>query len=57
MITSDVILKSLGEVGSTVLFIFLGTIVIETILYLILVRWLKYKYALPFMLVAPAAIG
>lgn len=57
MITTEVILKSLSEVGSTVLLILVGTVVIEALLYLILVKWLKYKYALPFMLLAPAAIG
>jgi arabinogalactan oligomer/maltooligosaccharide transport system permease protein len=57
MITSEVILKSLSEVGSTVLLILVGSVVIEALLYLILVKWLKYKYALPFMLLAPAAVG
>lgn len=57
MITNEVILKSLSEVGSTVLLILVGTVAIEALLYLILVKWLKYKYALPFMLLAPAAIG
>jgi len=57
MITSEVILKSLSEVGSTVLMILAGTVVVEALLYLLLVKWLKYKYALPFMLLAPAAIG
>lgn len=57
MITSEVILKSLSEVGSTVLLILAGTFVVEALLYLVLVKWLKYKYALPFMLLAPAAIG
>ncbi len=57
MITSDVITRSLTEVGSTVLFILIGTVILEALLYLILVRLLKYKYALPFMLVAPAAVG
>lgn len=57
MITNEVILKSLSEVGSTVLWILAGTVLIEALLYYILVKWLKYKYALPFMLLAPAAIG
>jgi len=57
MITNEVILKSLSEVGSTVLIILVGTVAIEALLYLILVKWLKYKYALPFMLLTPAAIG
>jgi len=57
MITWEVILKSLGEVGATVLVILLGTVVLEVILYFVLMKWLKYKYALPFMLVAPAIVG
>lgn len=57
MITSEVILKSLSEVGTTVLFILVGTVLVEALLYLILVKWLKYKYALPFMLLTPAVIG
>jgi arabinogalactan oligomer/maltooligosaccharide transport system permease protein len=57
MITNEVILKSLSEVGSTVLLILAGTVLIEALLYFILVKWVKYKYALPFMLLAPAAIG
>jgi arabinogalactan oligomer / maltooligosaccharide transport system permease protein len=57
MITSDVILKSLGQVGSTVLYILVGTIIVEVILYLVLMKLFKYKYALPFMLLAPAIIG
>lgn len=57
MITWEVILNSLGEVGITVIYILLGTIVLEVLLYLILMKLLKYKYALPFMLVAPAVVG
>lgn len=57
MITSEVITKSLGEVLSTVLFIFVGTVIIELLLYYILYKRLNYKYALPFMLLVPAAIG
>jgi arabinogalactan oligomer/maltooligosaccharide transport system permease protein len=57
MITSDVILKSLSEVGMTILYLVCGTAILELVLYLILQRWLKYKYALPFMLIAPAVIG
>lgn len=57
MITTDVIVTSLGQVGSTVLYILAGTAVVEVLLYLILMKLLKYKYALPFMLLAPAIIG
>lgn len=57
MITSEVVTRSLGEVLSTVLFIFAGTLIIEVLLYFILYKRLNYKYALPFMLLVPAAIG
>jgi arabinogalactan oligomer/maltooligosaccharide transport system permease protein len=57
MITSEVLLRSLNEVGVTVLFILAGTVIVEVILYLLLIKLLKYKYALPFMLLAPAIIG
>jgi len=43
MITSDVILKSLNEVGVTVLYVLGGTVVIEFILWLLLVRLLKWR--------------
>jgi arabinogalactan oligomer / maltooligosaccharide transport system permease protein len=57
MIDGPTVVKSLQEVGLTVLFIFVGTLILEGILYLILYRWLNYRYALPFMLIAPAVIG
>jgi arabinogalactan oligomer/maltooligosaccharide transport system permease protein len=57
MITSGVILNSLSEVLSTVLFILVGTVIIEALLYFILYKRMNYKYALPFMLLVPAAIG
>jgi arabinogalactan oligomer / maltooligosaccharide transport system permease protein len=57
MISSETVLRSLEEVGLTVIYILLGTILLEAILYLILERWLKWRLALPTMLLAPAAIG
>lgn len=57
MFEGDVILKSLSEVGSTVLYVLVGTIVIEVFLYFLLVKLLRFKYAMPAMLVAPAVIG
>lgn len=57
MITSEVILKSLNEVGVTVLYVLGGTVVIELILWLLLVKLLKWRYAMPFMLLTPALIG
>ena len=57
MIEPGVIAKSLGEIGTTILYILAATLVLEAILYLILVRWLRWKYALPTMLLAPAIVG
>ena len=52
-----VMLQSLKQVGMTVIGIILFTMLLELALYLIFVRTLKHKYALPIMLLAPAAIG
>lgn len=57
MLSWDVIARSISEVASTVLMVLVGTVVLELILYLVLMRWLKWKLALPYMLVAPAAVG
>lgn len=57
MITSEVILKSLSEVGSTVIYLLVGVTIVEVVLYFILMKWLKTKYAFPIMLLAPAIIG
>lgn len=57
MITTDVISKSLSEVGTTILFVLIGTVILESILYLLLVKVLKYKFAFALMLIAPAVVG
>lgn len=57
MIDFNQVMTSLGEVGSTVLWIALATVVLEGLLYVLLVKLLKYKHALAFMLLAPAIIG
>lgn len=56
-LSPEVMLQSLREVGSVVIAILLFTAVLEALLYLIFVKILKQKYALPIMLLAPAAIG
>lgn len=56
-ITLDQITNSLSEVGSTILLILIGTILLEVVLYILLGRVLKSKYTLPFMLLGPAAVG
>lgn len=57
MLSWDVIARSISEVASTVLMVLVGTVILELILYLVLMRWLKWKLAMPYMLVAPAAVG
>jgi len=53
----DIMLQSFWQVGITVIGIIGFTILLEVILYLVFVKALKHKYALPIMLLAPAAIG
>jgi arabinogalactan oligomer/maltooligosaccharide transport system permease protein len=53
----EVMLQSLKQVGSVVVMIALFTVVLETGLYVLFVKTLKHKYALPIMLLTPAAIG
>lgn len=57
MITPQTMLTSLKEVGSTALFILAAAAILELILYFVLVKWLKSKFAFAFMLLAPAAVG
>lgn len=57
MFNFDAFLKSLSEIGSTILVVVLIVVVLEALLYLILVKWLKVKNALVYMLVSPAILG
>lgn len=53
----DQSLGALREVGIALLLIAGAVIVLEGGLYLILVRWLKARLAVPLMLIAPAFVG
>ena len=55
--TGKIIGQSLGQVGSTPASLILVIAVVEVLLYLILAKALKVRYTLPYMLIAPAAIG
>ena len=57
MFNFDAIIKSLSEVGSTILVVLLIVVILELVLYFLLVRWLKVKNALVYMLISPAIIG
>ena len=49
--------NAIFEVATTLLFIAAVVAVLEGVLYLILVRWLKARLAVPIMLLAPAVLG
>jgi arabinogalactan oligomer / maltooligosaccharide transport system permease protein len=49
--------SALGEVIGTLVFMALIVAVLESVLYLVLVRWRHARRAVPIMLVAPAAVG
>lgn len=57
MFNIDAIIKSLSEVTTTILAVLFIVVVLEAALYFILVKWLKVKKALVYMLVSPAILG
>jgi len=56
-LTGQVIARSLGQVGGMVLVMLVGIAILEVVLYFVLYRFLKTRYALPYLLLAPAALG
>lgn len=57
LIDPDVMLNSFVEVIGTVLIVLVCIAVLEGLLYLIFVRWLKLRNAIVIMLISPAIIG
>ncbi len=53
----DSVTTALGQVSLTLIVIAAIVVVLEGFLYLLLVKLVKTKYAIPIMLVAPAALG
>jgi arabinogalactan oligomer/maltooligosaccharide transport system permease protein len=53
----DQTIGALVEVLTTLVVIAVAVAVLEGFLYLVLVRWLKARLAIPFMLIAPAFVG
>lgn len=53
----DAVTTAIGQVGLTLLVIAGIVVVLEGLLYLLLVRLVKTRYAIPIMLVAPAVLG
>jgi len=56
-LSTAVIWNAIGQVGLTLVVIAVIVAVLEVGLYLLLVKTLKTKHAIPIMLVAPAALG
>ena len=56
-LTGEVIARSLGQIGGMVFFTLAGALILEVIIYLVLGRVFSSKYTLPYMLIAPAAVG
>ena len=57
MTAGELFLLSMKEVLTTILYVVGISLVVEVILYFVLVRWLKSKWALAIMLLAPAVVG
>jgi len=53
----DAVTTAIGQVGLTLIVIAGVVVVLEGLLYLLLVRLVKTRYAIPIMLVAPAVLG
>jgi len=53
----DSVTTAIGQVGLTLLVIAGVVVMLEGLLYLLLVRLVKTRYAIPIMLVAPAVLG
>jgi arabinogalactan oligomer/maltooligosaccharide transport system permease protein len=53
----EAVQTALGQVSLTLIVIAAVVVVLEGLLYLLLVKLVKTKYAIPIMLVAPAALG
>lgn len=53
----DAVTTAIGQVGLTLVVIAGVVVVLEGLLYLLLVRLVKTRYAIPIMLVAPAVLG
>ena len=53
----EALISAVIQVGLTLVAVGIGIVLIEGVLYLLLVRLLRWKHAVPVMLVAPALVG
>jgi arabinogalactan oligomer/maltooligosaccharide transport system permease protein len=56
-LTAEVVVNTIKELGSMVLYIILGTVILEILVYLVLGKIFKSKYTLPYMLMIAAIFG
>jgi len=56
-LTPQLMGASLGQLGGILLFLVIAVVVLEAFLWVILRKVLHYRFALPFMLVAPGVVG
>jgi hypothetical protein len=56
-LTTEVAANTLKELGSMVLYIIIGIIILEILVYLVLGKIFKSKYTLPYMLMIAAIFG
>jgi arabinogalactan oligomer/maltooligosaccharide transport system permease protein len=56
-LTPEVMATSLGQVGGILAVIAVAVVVLEFLLFILLKKALHYRYAIPFMLIAPGVIG
>jgi len=56
-LTAEFAVNTIKELGSMVLYIILGTIILEILVYLVLGKIFKSKYTLPYMLMIAAIFG
>ncbi len=56
-LTPAIMLRSIEQVGTTIVAAALFVAVMEVFLYFVLKKWLRYRYALPMMLLATTAVG
>src|SRR5579864_4736520 len=56
-LTPQLMGASLSQLGGILLFLVIAVVILEGLLWLILRKVLHYRFALPFMLVAPGVVG
>lgn len=56
-LTWDIVVRGVSEIGKLLVVVAFGVVALEVLAYVILYRLLRYRYALPLMLLLPALVG